>query len=726
MEELFTSERRPLAARMRPRTLSEFVGQEQILGAGRLLRRAIESDQLSSIILSGPPGTGKTTLARVIANTTRSQFLSVSAVLSGVKELRAAIEEAKAYRNQYNRRSILFVDEVHRWNKSQQDALLPWVEDGLIVLIGATTENPWFEVNRALLSRSRVFILRPLTETELATILDRALSDRERGYGARTITIDEDARRHLITTSAGDARTVLNALELAVDGGDHGDVDSIHIDLQTAEDSIQRGAILYDKDGDYHFDTISAFIKSLRGSDPDAALYWLARMISAGEDPRYVFRRMLISASEDIGLADPAAITVVTSCAAAFDRVGMPEGQFHLTQAALYLAGAEKSNSTLGYFDALAAIESEKRPDVPTHLRDANRDGDDLGHGQGYLYPHAYKDHWVAQAYLPTELRDRVFYRPGDLGWEGARKAVTAERRRTSLLLEDEDPVEIWATRGSRSTGARWIHTLRSQVGPAVEELGSTILDAISPSPTDRVLLAGDMVAPLVPVVARSVPEGLTAVWTTPEAAERLRLGFSLFPGVHDNATDSSVAAIPVDRPQIATLSLGSTPDPPFHPGPFEVILYRDTNPADPETLLSNLLPLLETQGTLLLVETEPLEGTRPSALLPEEDPLRSRLETIERDLYPPRTALREEAIERAGLRDRAEVRRVETTTTRTIDERLLGRWFGAEGVYARGSEGESQQAAPVLAEALERLKATVPREVSWIRVSTLVRVRLA
>jgi len=399
---------------------------------------------------------------------------------------------------------------------------------------------------------------------------------------------------------------------------------------------------------------------------------------------------------------------VVSSCAAAFDRVGMPEGQFHLAQAALYLAGAEKSNSTLGFFDALSTIESESRAEVPKHLRDASRDGEDLGHGQDYLYPHAYRDHWVAQAYLPSEFRDRVFYQPGELGWEGRRRALLAERRRATLLLEDEDPAEVWATRGGRSAGARWVHTLRTRIGPALEELGNALLQELAPSATDRILLTGDMVSALVPPIARSAPEGLTAVWTTAPVAERLQASFSLFTEV-----DS------VDRPQIAAVPFGERPETPNHPGPFERILYRDASPADPEALLATLIPLLGSQGTLLLVETEPLEGTRPSSLCADDDALRERLEAIERHLFPPREALRDKALDRAGLRDRATVRRLETTTTRRIDEHLRGRWFGPESIYAR-RDGEAASAA------LEFLKDSPPREIEWTRVSSLIRITLA
>ena len=441
---------------MRPGTLDEVAGQQHIIGPGRLLRRAIEADQLSSIILYGPPGTGKTTLARVIANTTRAHFIAINAVLAGVKDLREAIKQAGQHAEAHDRRTILFVDEVHRWNKAQQDALLPWVEAGTVILIGATTENPYFEVIKPLVSRSRIFQLQALAEDDLRALIERALDDPERGYGRLQVDLRPEALDHLVDVASGDARSVLNALELAVETTDP-DGGPIVVDLQVAEESIQRRAVLYDKDGDLHYDTISAFIKSVRGSDPDAALYWLARMVYAGEDPRFLFRRMLILASEDVGLADPQAVSVVAGCAAAFDYVGMPEGRFHLAEAALYLATAPKSNSAMGFFDALSAVGSEAEGEVPTHLRDASRDAEGFGHGAGYAYPHAFRDHWVAQRYLPAALTGRVFYQPSEVGYEGELAIQVARRREEQLaaMLDDDGPVEGLSSAGRRVADER-------------------------------------------------------------------------------------------------------------------------------------------------------------------------------------------------------------------------------------------------------------------------------
>ncbi len=435
---------------MRPRTLDEYIGQEHIVGKGRLLRRAIAADQLTSVIFYGPPGTGKTTLARVIANHTKSNFITLNAVLTGVQNIREAIAQAEEHYKLYSRRTILFVDEVHRWNRSQQDALLPWVENGTIILVGATTENPFFEVNKALVSRSRVFQLLPLENKHLFQAARAALQDRERGYGRWQVEFEEGALEHLVDTANGDARSLLNALELAVETTPEkwepeatppvpAEGTEIYISKEAAEESIQKKVVLYDRDGDYHYDVISAFIKSLRGRDPDAALYWLARMVAAGEDPGFIFRRMLISACEDTGLADPLAVSVVESCAAAFDRVGLPEGRYHLAHAALYLATAPKSNSSLAFFDALAAVERENA-EVPNHLKDGNRDAKGFGHGAGYLYPHAYTDHWVAQQYLPDALNGRVFYNPSTQGYENSIRQEVLARREAQIaaLLEEE------------------------------------------------------------------------------------------------------------------------------------------------------------------------------------------------------------------------------------------------------------------------------------------------
>ena len=455
MQERMKSEA-PLAARMRPRTLDEFVGQEHIVGPGKLLRRAIQADRLfSSIILWGPPGTGKTKLAMVIANQTKSHFETLSAVLAGKAELRDVIDAALERRRLYQKKTILFVDEVHRWNKAQQDALLPHVENGTFVLIGATTENPYFEVIGALVSRSRVFQLFPLAEEQTGLILDRALADPERGYATRRIALDPDARQHLIDVAGGDARNALNALELAVESTSPDVNGDIHITLDVAQESIQRRAVLYDKDGDAHYDTVSAFIKSVRGSDPDAALYWLAKMIYAGEDPRFILRRLIILAGEDIGLADPMGIVVAASAAQAFDFIGLPEGVYPIVEATLYLATAPKSNTATSYFKAFERIEQAGLGDVPSHLKDSSRDAVALGHGKGYEYPHMHADHFIPQQYLPKELLGTYFYKPSAVGYEiqvrqrlemwreAQRKALGIERREDVPELTQEKIDEI-------------------------------------------------------------------------------------------------------------------------------------------------------------------------------------------------------------------------------------------------------------------------------------------
>ena len=534
-----TEKEAPLAARMRPRTLDEFIGQGHIVGPGRLLRRAIQADQLSSVIFYGPPGTGKTTLARIIANTTRAYFIAINAVLAGVADIRAAIATAQDRRGQFSQRTILFVDEVHRFNKAQQDALLPWVENGTVILIGATTENPYFEVNKALVSRSRIFQLKPLTQDDLFAVARQALADPERGYGKLNVQIDDDALAHLVDVANGDARGVLNALELAVEttspeplGSESADVSRIthharvHITRAIAEESIQRRAVLYDKEGDVHYDTISAFIKSLRGSDPDAALYWMARMVYAGEEPRFIFRRMIVFAGEDVGLADPDALRVVMACAQAFEYVGMPEGRFHLANAALYLATAPKSNSAMAFFDALEAVEREQEAEVPAHLRDGNRDKEGFGHGEGYLYPHAYRDHWVAQQYLPDALQGRVFYQPGGLGHEAKVKVEVARRREAQLaaMLEGGEgfgAVETLTFTGDLARGDRdrWLARAVGGAGERLSALRDRVLAAARLQRHSLVLDLNAGTGLLTWEAVRRTPEG--GVWALAYAASQ-------------------------------------------------------------------------------------------------------------------------------------------------------------------------------------------------------------
>ncbi len=410
----------PLAARMRPQTLEEVVGQRHIIGRDKLLYRAIKADKISSIILYGPPGTGKTTLAKVIAHTTKAEFMQINATVSGKKDMEEVVEKARNNRGMYQKKTILFIDEIHRFNKGQQDYLLPFVEDGTVILIGATTENPYFEVNGALLSRSVIFELKPLTPEDIGLLIDRAVNDDEKGMGSYHAEIDADARDFLADLADGDARHALNAIELGIMTTERSSDGKIHITRQVAQECIQKKIARYDKDGDNHYDTISAFIKSLRGSDPDAAVYYLARMIIAGEDPKFITRRMMVSASEDVGNADPQAMQVAVSAALAVERLGMPEARITLAQAAAYIASAPKSNSSIVAIDeATQAVYDTGNLPIPAHLQDAHyKSASRLGHGIGYKYSHDYPNHYTEQQYLPDALVGKEFYHPSENGYE--------------------------------------------------------------------------------------------------------------------------------------------------------------------------------------------------------------------------------------------------------------------------------------------------------------------
>lgn len=425
MREQNSKKESPLASRIRPRTLNEVVGQQHIIGKDKLLYRAILADKLSSIIFYGPPGTGKTTLAKVIANTTSAEFTQINATSAGKKDMEEVVNKAKELNGMYGKKTILFVDEIHRFNKGQQDYLLPFVEDGTVILIGATTENPYFEVNGALLSRSVIFELKALTREDIRILLLRALEDKERGMGAYNGVIDEDALDFLADVANGDARAALTAVELGILTTPRGEDGRIHITLDVASECIQKRVVRYDKTGDNHYDTISAFIKSMRGSDPDAAVYYLARMLYAGEDIKFIARRIMICASEDVGNADPNALMVAVSAAQAVERIGMPEAQIILSQAVTYVASAPKSNAANeAIARAMEAVGSTQTAPVPVHLQDSHYKGaKKLGHGDGYKYAHLYPNHYVRQQYLPDGLTDKKFYEPTEQGYEKQIKA---------------------------------------------------------------------------------------------------------------------------------------------------------------------------------------------------------------------------------------------------------------------------------------------------------------
>ncbi|MEM6253386.1 MAG: AAA family ATPase [Cyanobacteria bacterium P01_D01_bin.156] len=665
----------PLAARMRPRSLDEYVGQDAIVGPGRLLRRAIKADQLSSLLFYGPPGTGKTTLAQVIANTTQAHFIAINAVLAGIKDIRSAIATAQDLRGQHSQRTILFVDEVHRFNKSQQDALLPWVENGTVILIGATTENPYFEVNKALVSRSRVFQLKPLGADDLRQIVQQTLADQERGYGDRIVHIDDNALDHLVNVANGDARALLNALELALET-----TPDAHITLSVAEESIQQRAVLYDKEGDAHFDTISAFIKSMRGSDPDATLYWLARMVYAGEDPRYIFRRMVIFAGEDIGLADPNAIVVANSCAQAFDRVGLPEGRYPLAQAALYLATCPKSNSVMGFFDALSTVEKECEADVPNPLRDATRDKKEFGHGQGYLYPHAYRDHWVEQQYLPTGLQGKVFYQPSNQGYEDTiRLEVTRKREAQLAAVMEADLPEVLTFGPTDKVQEQWLQRTLGNAGGQLRQVCDRVYATLKPQ-RHHVLL--DLNAGLLTWEAlRQVPEGgVYSCAYRPETYEAL----------NEQAQTLSEVARPVFFcTPLQRLFEGL--DAQGEDLIFDGIVGRNALKicSDRASLFQKLANYLQPEGRIVLAETIPFQTLRLYSLLsPQALPVRlfKKLRQVEESLYTsdPEQYWDVSAIsdwfEETGLNFTVEI--ISVPSELGITGQLKKRWFSEDSRY--------------------------------------------
>ncbi|MEA5441319.1 AAA family ATPase [Cyanobium gracile] len=683
----------PLADRLRPRTLDDFVGQAAILGPGRLLRRAIAADRVGNLILHGPPGTGKTTLARIIAGSTRAHFSSLNAVLAGVKDLRAEVDAAKVRLEHHGLRTILFIDEVHRFNSAQQDALLPWVENGTVTLIGATTENPYFEVNKALVSRSRLFRLQPLEPEDLRLLLERALADPEHGFGQRPVELSEPAAAHLLDVAGGDARSLLNALELAVETTEADADGVIRIDLAIAEESIQQRAVLYDKQGDAHFDTISAFIKSIRGSDPDAALFWLARMVEAGENPRFILRRLLISAGEDIGLADPQAMVVVEACAAAFDRVGLPEGLYPLAHATLYLAGTEKSNSSLGFFDAVKAVREARRQQVPAHLRDANRDGQAFGDGVGYRYPHAYADHWVAQQYLPRALQGEVFWQPGALGWEGGLRKRLQQRRAAQLAAAAEtaadDRGDLLSSSPDDPLLNRWLQRQAGAEGERLDRLRQRFWQDAAIGRLDRVLVvdARSLLWALDPLEAASEGE---VVLTTPSATvlDRLQAQLQLL----DQLRRPRLLTVAPDAPDQLQTQLAA----PLGEGRFEWIAARQPwrlcSAEQRLAWLEQLTALAAPGARARLLFTHPLQGPAGSlrahlgstpagtALAVLESAASKEQEWLAGDVEMADRV--QEGLEALGWSVQRHV--WEEALELPLSDALLERWFGKEASYRK------------------------------------------
>ncbi|MEE2658780.1 MAG: AAA family ATPase [Candidatus Latescibacterota bacterium] len=720
----------PLAARLRPRTLDEFVGQDHILGPGRLLRRAIQADQISSLIFYGPPGTGKTTLAAVIANTTKSHFISINAVLAGVKDIRNAVDEAQERSTLHGHRTILFIDEVHRFNKAQQDALLPWVENGTVILIGATTENPYFSVNRPLVSRSRIFQLRELEAEDLRRIAAQALRDR-RGYAELDIEMDEEALEHLVDVCNGDARGMLNALELAVETTSAVD-GVVHVSLEVAEESIQQRAVLYDKEGDYHFDTISAFIKSLRGSDPDASVYWLAKMVYAGEDPNYILRRMLIFAGEDVGLADPAALQVVAAAAETFDRVGLPEGRFHLAEAALYLATAPKSNSTFAFFDALSAVESEADSEVPNPLKDASRDSEGLGHGANYLYPHAYRDHWVAQQYLPNTLHGRVFYQPSDQGHEAAIGDLVRRRRELQLaaVVEGSDRAEetLQGT-GVDKDREQWLVRAAGDVSGQFDSIRGQIFDGLALERHHVVLDLNARSGLLTWEAMRRVPEG--SVWSLCRDA-------TTSVALHEMAAHHLPQ---IDRPVVIEGPLDKVP---------ELVAFRDQEQrfdaiighnamvtSGAPTVFAELSKVAAGGGHLRLAEVTSHKAQRLAKLIDLErleGDLGIRLVELEEAIYADRENPRfrwdlhelQAQLSSAGLTG-VEGYEKSYTKRRTIDEAQIAQWFHPGGEQEKTFAGHlKEELEDCEVAAVRRLfeRTVQGREVLWQTTYAFVEAR--